>query len=72
MIDPPAALVEDLADPKAWRVERHQKHGRAFGDCDVWVGAGVDNEQLRHRPIGDIEFGTVEDPLIVPPLGLKF
>ena len=64
LIEPPAALVEHLADAESGRIARHHEHGGAFAQGDVGVGARVDEKELPDGRVGDEAFLAVQDPLV--------
>ena len=70
-IEPPAALVEHLADAKARRVALDQEHGGALAERGVGIGARVDEEQLADRGVGDEAFFAVQDPFVALAFGAE-
>src|SRR5262249_28808469 len=71
LIEPPAALVEHLADAEAGRVARHQEHGDTLLERDSWISTRVDEEQLANRGVSNESLLPVKDPLVALAFGLQ-
>ena len=71
LIEAPAILVENLADAKARRIARDQKHGGAFPQGHIRIRPRVNEKEFPHAAIRDETFLAVENPFIAIAFGAK-
>src|SRR5450830_1537639 len=72
LVEAPAALVENLADPKTGSIAGHQKQRDTIAQTDMRVGPDVEEEQLANIAVGDEGFLAVQNPLVAVAFRAQF